>query len=289
MNDKHFLHACELIKTNLFNLDMNRAFNSIGSNVFFEFGKGKEVVFKNGRKRIKKEWIIWISDASWRVSKKGKYIVGSGDSPKTIQLNIQNLLGKRFHSFQFLSQFLDIEFNFDDDYQITTFFNWSEENQWTVFLPDQTNVGVDCSDQDTIQNVQEIATHLPIIDTYKKLDFPPKEIVLNGITYNKYDLPTFHFENDISINLENCTWRLEKNNGYIIGYLDGDKSKFSNKLSELTGKRLKQIDIANAMQDSRFQFEDGYILKTFTCCRRIAQWKICIQNKTVFSADILLN
>ena len=34
----------------------------------------------------------------------------------------KKLLGKRFRSLSFLSQFLDAEFNFENGYQITTFF-----------------------------------------------------------------------------------------------------------------------------------------------------------------------
>lgn len=289
MDNECFLHACELVNANLVNLDVNRAFNSIGSNVFFEFGKGKEIVFKNGRKSIKKEWVIWISDASWRISKKGKYIVGSGDSPSLIQSNIQKLLGKRFQSLQVISQFLDVEFNFEDDYQITTFFNLPEENQWTLFLPDQTNIEVNCSNYEAIENVQDIAKHFRVIENLKKLEFPQQEVVLTGITYDKHGQPTFHFENETAINLENCTWRLEKDKNYLVGYLDDDQNKIDNEMCDLIGKKLKQIDVFNSLMDARLQFEDQYVLKTFTCYRAINQWKICSKNTPLFSAIIQMS
>jgi len=287
MDAKHFFHACELINNNLVNQVMNRTFNSIGSNVFFEFGQDKEVIFKNGRKSTQKEWAIWVSHASWRITKYEKYIVGSGE---TLEVNIQSyleqLLGKRFRSFQFVSQFLDVQFNFEDGYQITTFFNSVEEDQWLLFLPDEFNINIDCSSQEAIQNVQDIAEHISIIETYKKIDFPQQDILLTKITYDKCDLPTLYFENDTSINLENCTWRLEKGKDYLVGYLDDKQNKFNKKISELIGKKLKKIDVANSMMDARLQFNNDYTLKTFTCCRKTDQWKICSNTTPLFRADI---
>ncbi len=286
MEDKEFLHACELINTSLVHLEMDRTFNSIGSNVFFQFGKEKKVEVRKGRKIIEKEWSLWISDASWRISKNGKYIVGSGDSPQIIQSNIQRLLGKRFQSFQFLSQFLDVAFNFEDSYEIITFFNWAEDNQWSLLLPDDSSIGIDCSNKEAIKNVQSIAKNFPIIETYKKLNDLLQGAFVTKINSNKYNLPVFHFENDISFNLEACAWRLEKNKEYIIGCLDNDKGKIKNELSKLISKKLKRFNIANSMMDARLQFENGYVLKTFTCCRIVNQWKIFSQNKPVFSASI---
>lgn len=262
---------------------MDRTFNSIGSHVFFEFGKEKKVEFIKGKKVIEKEWSIWLSHASWRIIKNNEYIVGSGDSSKSIQSSIQKLLGNRFRSLSFLSQFLDAEFKFEDGYQITTFFNWMEEDQWIIFLPDDTNVVVDCSSETALKKVQSIASECQIIESYKKLNIPFQEGVISEITYNEKDLPIFHFQENFSLSLEACAWRLEKTNNYVIGCLDDN---FRNKLPLLIGKKLKQIDIANSMMDARFQFEDGFTLKTFSCCHIEEQWKILRGKELVFSAKI---
>jgi hypothetical protein len=288
MNNKQFSNAYELIKLNLVNFSVNRAFNSIGSNVFFEFGKERKFVLKNGKESSQKEWSIWIGDASWRITKNGKYIGGSGDSPENIQLSIQKLLGKRFQSLQFLSSFLDVEFHFDDGYQITTFFNWLEENQWTLFLPDQTNISVNCSNYEEIENVQNTASDFLIIENYKKLNFPKNELVLTEITYDDHGQLICCFEDGCSINLENCTWRLEKAQTYLIGCLDEEQDKI-NKMSELIGKKIKQIDVANSMMDARFQFEDQYVLRTFACCYKVNQWKITSNDNLIFCANIQLD
>ena len=135
MNKKEFVKSLKLLQSDLVKLSVNTAFNSIGSNVFFEFGQEIEKNVSNGKKELRKEWVIWISMASWRMTRHGKYIGGSGDDRGLIEGNIQRLLGKHFQSIHILSQFLDVEFNFEDGYQLTTFFNWREEDQWTIFLP----------------------------------------------------------------------------------------------------------------------------------------------------------
>jgi hypothetical protein len=280
--EDNFLCGYELIKNRLVDLEVNRVFNSIGSNVFFEFGKDKEILLKNGKKKIQKEWSIWIGNASWRITKSGKYIVGSGDPSQIIQLYIQKLMNERFRSLRFFSQFLDAKFEFYDGYELTTFFNGFEENQWAVFLSNQTNICVDCSSFEEIKNIQNIAKHFPISENYKKIDFLQGLKVIS-ITYDKRGQPRLYFENGFSVFLENCTWRLEKKNNYLIGNLDEQ-----NKISELIGKRLVQVGIMETIMDAKFQFEDQYVLKTFTCCRLLNQWQIFSNQTAVFQATIQL-
>ena len=287
MNSKHFLRACEFISSNLIKFDVNHVFNSIGSHIFLEFGKQKKIVWKNGSESTQSEWSIWIGNASWRVSKNGKYVAGSGDSPELMESSIQMLLGKYFRSFQFLSSFLDVEFNFEDGYQVTTFFNWCADNQWTVFLSDQTNIRVDCLSHEDIKRVQNLAKHCSIMENYKKLDLLHQAGVITEITYDQMPQPTFHFENEFSIKLLNCAWRLEKDGDYLVGCVDEDQNT-TNIFSGLIGKKIKQIDIANSSMDARFQFENQYTLKTFTCARRISQWTIFLKSTPIFHANIQL-
>lgn len=288
MEDEYFLHRYNLINKSLANLEVNKTFSSIGSNIFFEFGKERTIIHKNGRKQIKKEWSIWIGLASWRITKHNKYIVGSGDSSKAIEFNIQKLLGRRFQSLVFLSQFLDAEFNFEGGYQITTFFNWMEEDQWTVFFPDSGNIGVDCSSMAALKNVQSTAHQFYISANYEKLDTPIDKERINKITFNEKQLPVFHFKENYYLNLESCTWRLEKSGVYVMGCLDEDLEKTKMKLLSLIGKKLEKIDVANPMMDSRIQFEDGLVLKLFSCCHTEKQWGIHKEKKPVFSAGIPL-
>jgi len=288
MENKQFLDAYTLINQSLAGLEMDRTFNSIGSNVFFEFGKEREVVHRNGKKQIEKDWSIWIGNASWRISQGSKYIVGSGDSTEIIQSSIQKLLGKRFKSLHFLSQFLDPEFSFEEDYRITTFFNWLEEDQWTVFLPNETNISVDADTHESIKNVQNIARDFQIVENYERLDTPIQGTSLIGITYNENKLPVFHFEENLDLSLDSCAWRLEKDGNYVLGCLDDNAEKIEQALSHIVGKTLEQIDIANPMLDARFQFNGGFVLKTFSCCHTSQQWTIYEKKKPLFSPEISL-
>lgn len=286
MEDEKFLKSYELINTSLVNVKMDRTYNSIGSNVFFQFGKEKEVIFKNGRKRIKKEWNVWIGDASWRISKNSEYIVGSGDSPKTIQSGIEKLFGQRFQSLYYISQFLDAEFIFENGFQITTFFNWMEENQWTAFLPNDSEIFVDCSSQEKIANVQNIASQFQLQENYKELSTPVQGKVVHEIDYDQNTMPILCFYDEFSFHLKTCAWRLEKDNHYVIGCLDDDLEKKENGLRQLIGKKLKRLDIANSMMDARLEFEGGFTLKTFSCCHVKDQWKIFKGEDLIYTAQL---
>lgn len=252
---------------------------------FFEFGNEKKIMSKNGKERIQKDWSIWIGDASWRISKNGAYVVGSNDSPQAVQSWIQNLLGKRFQSMKFISSFLDVEFNFCDEYKLTTFFNWSEENQWTLFLPDDTSIEVNCSSDEKIKENQKISKKFLISEHYLKLNAVKPNACLTEITYNKYMHPTFYFDDETSIDLQNCAWRLENNKNYLVGSLDDKKSIKMNML-ELVGNKLKQIDIANYSMDARFQFENQYVINLFSCCYKTNQWTIFSRSTPIFHAHI---
>ena len=286
MENKKFLDAYELIKLKLEKLEVNHVFNSIGSNIFIELGKDIEIESKNGRKSSRKEWSIWVSNASWKISKNEKYIVGSGDPRETIQLHIKELLEKRFHSLKFKSRFLDAEFTFSGGYKLTTFFDRIAENQWTIFLPDQSDIGSDCTSYEAIKEVQAKAKHFSFIEDFKELDLLKEELYVGKITYDKNDEPTFCFGNTISLNFQNCTWRLEKDQEYIVGYLDGDRAHFNTKINKLIGKKLIQISIAPNLMEARFEFEDLYVLKTFTCAHTVKQWRLTLNSTSLFQAVI---
>jgi hypothetical protein len=283
-----FLSALKQTRADLKHLKIHAAFNSLGSNLAIEFGESIAILLTHREKDLLKEWSIWIGNASWRIAKNGKYVVGSGDDKIFIQLQLEQLLGKRFRSIQFLSQFLDVEFGFDKGYQLTTFFNGMAQDQWSMFLPHRTEIVIDCSNKQSIQNVQTLANYVNIKENYKSIELPFPNITIKEITYNSdNNLPIFHCENDISINLNSCTWRLEKNNEYYVGQFDNEnKTSIQEKLSELIGKEVKQIEIANPMMDAKFQIGNEYVLKVFTCCGMLKQWEICSKNESIFSTNI---
>ncbi len=260
MDGKHFLSAYEVITRNLVNLDVNRAFNSIGSNIFLEFGNEQEIVFRNGEKRIQKDWSIWISHASWRLTQEGVHIIGSGDSSIAIQPNIQQLMGKRFQNLKFISSFLEVQFNFDEGYQLTTFFNGLREDQWTVFLPNLTNISIDCPELGDLNHIQKLSEGLPIHEKEGKSVLLERGISLTKILYSQ-DEPILEFDHSILFNLGNSAWRIEQAETYVVGNLDDNHAD----LHLLVGKNLKEIQTTRAMTDVQLHFEDDYILNIFSC------------------------
>ena len=101
-----------------------------------------------------------------------------------------------------------------------------------------------------------------------------------------------NFEEKLSLHLNDCEWRLEKNSEYCIGSSDhtlGKNKNINQYLQRLIGKKLIKSSITHPFQDANFEFENGYVIKTFSCFKSQEQWGILKDNKeTFFSANIPL-
>ena len=279
-----FLRTYELMKKKMINLEVTRVFNSIGSNITLQLGDDI-VIFTNGKERNRKEWSLRIGNAAWRLSKDGNYVVGSEDDRELIQSSIEKLVGKSIRSFQFISHFMDLEISFEDNYQLTTFFNVFADDQWALLSPDNNSIGIDCSNYNKIRTIVNIAKQFPIFENYQNLQFPIDEMELTKIIYNQNEHPILKFGNKYLIDLRFCTWRLQRDDIYLLGYVDlilsnlnfnryiGKKRKFYYLINELIGKSLKKIEV-NSFMDGSFYIEDQFILKTFSRLRSIHQWRI---------------
>lgn len=289
MESRQFLHACKLISTKLIHQSVDRTFNSVGSSIFFEFGAQKEFVFPNGKKGIQREWSLWLNWTSWRISQHDEYIVGSGeDLDVNIQAYLDKLLKKKFQSFRFTSQFLDVEFNFEEGYRVSTFFNRIIEDQWIMFFPDQTEFIIDCSSKEKIKSIQDIASQIKIQKKYKKLKFPETKVM--QILFEKNEISAIICTEGFLIHLGLSAWRFEENNQYQIGRMDyyfsclkEQDKELKDKLLGLVGKKIKSISTDSSGMDAEIEFEGGYMLKIFTHARR-ARWKISQNSKTVLEA-----
>ena len=272
---------------------MDRTFNSVGSNIFFEFGGSKEYILPNGKKDIRKEWSIWLSWTSWRITHYNKYIIGSDENPEiSIQLSLDKLLGKRFQSLLFISQFLDIEFDFEDGYRVDTFFNYAEEDQWLIFLPNDSEIVIDCSTKESIKSLQALSKQISIKDRFTKINLPILVEKVNEISSAEDKILKLVFANNFSIDLGAAGWRLEKDGEYCGGGLDyyfeskkGQEAGFKNKLFELVGKKIRHIGIDPSGMDARLEFEGGYILEIFTHAQT-DPWKISHKGEVLWSANI---
>jgi hypothetical protein len=272
---------------------MDRTFNSTGSNVFFEFGEQKEYVFPNGKKGVQKEWSIWLSWTSWRITHYNRYITGSNENPEiSIQSFLNELLGSRFQSLIFISQFLDIELNFDNGYQINTFFNYSAENQWLVFFPDDFEIVVDCSTKESIKFLQSLSKQINIKDRFIQKDLLIIEEKVNEISYSEGEILEMIMSNGFHIDLGGSAWRLVKGDEYCLGRLDyyfgckeGREKELRNTVSYLIGKHLKGVSVDSSGMDMRLAFEGGYVFEIFTHART-DPWRVSHGEDTMARANI---
>ena len=291
MDIEKFFKAYELAKYNLINLEITHAFNSIGSHIFFDFGEHKEIILKNGKKTFKWDWTIWFSNTTWRLCKDGKYIVGSNDPSTLIEKSIQKLLGKRLQSLYFISQFLDVTINFEDGYQLVSFFNWFSERQWLVLVPDNNNLKINCANYKEIRETRTIAKHFQIIENFKECDILSEKVSLTNILFKEWGRPIFKFGKKIILDLKFCKWRLEREENYLVGHTDFALSKHKNKIhtlmNELIGKKLIKIKL-NEFQEAKFEFEDNFVIQTFACLRSTLQWGLFSKDLPPFYGKINL-
>lgn len=293
MDHNQFLEAYNLIKENLINEIMDRTYNSIGSNIFFEFGKQKEVVFQNNKKSLQKEWAIWLSWTSWRITQYHKYVIGSGESSEIhIQDYLEKLLGKRILSFRFLSQFLDLEINFEDGYQVTTFFNFLEENQWVVFISNNTKMVIDCSTQKAVESVQELSKNIEIANKYKNLHLFSSNIEIKELLFAENKFLKIVCSENFSIDLGLSAWRIEKDGQYQMGRKDYyfssteiQTKKLEDQLLNLIKKKIKYIGLDSSGTDVRLEFQERYILEIYAHARA-DQWKITHNGEVFLHANM---
>lgn len=142
MNAKGYLKTIKAVESNLVGEEIKTTQNSIGSNIFIGFGKSLGGTLPDGRPRSARERELWVSDAAWRLTKDGRFIVGSGSYQSEIEIKIQELLKKKFISMRVTSQFLDVDFIFDFGYTLHTFFYLTEDNQWTMFFPKKMKISI---------------------------------------------------------------------------------------------------------------------------------------------------
>jgi hypothetical protein len=270
MNRERFCRALEWMQAQLTRLDVNHTLNSIGSNIFIDFGQTREVILPNQKRYIEREWTIWIADAAWRITQHEAYVGGSSDSAATMDAALKRLLGKRFVSCQILSLFLDVAFHFESGYCLTTFFNWMQDNQWTVFLPDQTSVRIGYSEVCSLKDLRVLAEPLLMPDMCTTFELPVVGKRITEIVDQK-GAPLLLCEEGISIALEEDSWRLEKDGTYEVGSADDDARE---KLVQVIGEKIVQVSVANAEMDARIRIGDRYVLQAFTCHRSIRAWAI---------------
>jgi hypothetical protein len=192
----------------------------------------------------------------------------------------------------FTSQFLDVELEFEGGYKINTFFNYATENQWLIFLPNDSEIVIDCSTKESIKSLQSLSKQINIQDRFAKVNLSIHGEKVDKIAYKGSGVSKLILSNDFLIDLGMSAWRFSNNNEYCLGGLDyyfgckeDRETELRNIVSDLIGKSLKNVSIDSTGMDIRLDFEDGYIFEIFTHSK-VEPWKVYSKNEVVLHAKV---
>jgi len=266
------------------------ALNSIGSNVFVNLGQYFTHSLRDGSKMELSEQSIWLGNTTWRLSRENVYIVGSADVREEIQMGIGQLCGMTFEGYSFLSKILEIEFRFSGGFKLTTFTDWKENNQWTVFFQDnpESNDPIPCFcvdfDDKCLSEIQDLDQKIKIDNAFHQIHEIRTEEKVSSIRGNSFHDIKIFFCPEEFLSLEACHFRLERDGNYLFGQLDfEDIDSMQSSLKVLIGNRLKTVEV-NVDLDAKFTFENGYQLSVFTCKKAPIQWRFVKDGKELYIA-----
>jgi hypothetical protein len=286
-----FIKTFQFFNKKLSGETSKRSYISIGSHLFINFGEEFESTHANGKPYKKSPWTIWMgANVDWRLSQNGKFIVGSCQPYDKMNAEVQRLVGKKYLSCSIISQLMDIQFEFEDGYVLSSFFSILLQEQWTLFCSNGNNIGLDAETIEEVKQIQQLSNHFDIQNLFNDIILPINQKALTGFSLEKMDLHLF-FDNNLTLCLDGCSWRIEKNNEYCIGageFSLDDYPDIHQYLDGIKEKRLLNSSVTNPFQDARFEFEDGYVIKTFSCYKDTIPWRIMKNNQEeVYAAKIV--
>lgn len=268
-----------------------RAYISVGSNLFINFGEVFDSPFPNGKPYKASPWTIWLgANVDWRLSQNGKFVVGSCQDYDKMNVEVQKLVGKKFISSSIISQLMDIQFEFEDGYQLTSFLSVIINEQWTLFCSNQNVVGLKSETLEEVKQIQKLSSHFEVKDIYEDIVLPINQKQVVDCIVDRREL-YLNFDNHLSLYLDGCTWRIEKNGEYCIGVGDynlDESLDIQKYLNEIKGSRLIRSSITQPFQDARFEFENGYVITTFSSYDEVEPWRILKDDQNIYSAIISL-
>lgn len=255
---------------------------SIGSNVFFGWGEDIPLKQSDGHIHYDSEWMVWLSFPDWRITHLGKYVLGVGDPHEVIKERLPLMIGKRLKSLEVISPLLDIELAFGDDYKITTFIHSFEEDQWTLFFPDNTWLDIPFETEQQRQRVKKISKHFKFSNPFQKLDTTIDVITIRKTFYDDERGFSLYFKNHLSLIINMFAWRIVKGSELYLDRLES-LEVLVQKLKVLEGQDLKWVETANDLADTRFIIGDDYILQTFACSKEEGhEWGIYRHDEPIF-------
>jgi len=137
-----------------------------------------------------------------------------------------------------------------------------------------------------------LSKQIEIKNKYKKFDFLFVDSEVKELLFAENGLSKIIFTEDFSIDIGLSAWRLETNYRYQMGRKDyyfgsiEERSKdLEDKLLDLTGKKIKRMNIDSSVMDMQLEFEDGYIFEIFTHSK-VDPWKIYSKNEIILHAKV---
>ena len=290
---KKFIDTFQLFNKRVPNEPVRRSYNSVCSHWFIKFGDEIDDKLPNGRPYKKSPWTIWLgANVDWRLSQNGKFIVGSCQPYEQMNTEIKRLIGKKYLSCSIISQMMDIQLEFEEGYQITSFLNVLIRKQWTLFCQNGDTAGLEAETLEQVKQIQKLSSHFDIQNLFKEISLPINQKYLTHFSIEETDLH-LHFESDLTLCLNRCIWRIEKNKEYCIGsgeFSLDEHPDIHQYLDGIKGKKLVKSFINQPFKDAQFEFENGLIIKTFSCFKDPKQWSILKKDQDeVYSANIVLN
>ncbi|MCH9634377.1 MAG: hypothetical protein S4CHLAM7_11250 [Chlamydiae bacterium] len=271
---------------------VKRSYISVGSHLFIKFGEELDGELPNGRPIKKSPWTIWIgANVDWRLSQNGKFITGSCQPYEKMNAQVQKLIGKKYLSSSIISQLMDIQFEFEDGYVLTSFLSILLREQWTLFCENDNTAGLEAEHIDQVKQIRTLSSHFTIENLFKEIPLPINQKALTNFSLEGTKLYLL-FDGHLTLCLDRCSWRVEKKDEYCIGANEFTLDEHPNidpYLDDFKGKKLIKSSVVDPFQDARFEFEDGYVIKTFSCLNNQTPWKILKDNqKKVYSANVPL-
>ena len=114
-----------------------------GSFVTLDFG---EVVPAGGPlgPEPRREWVLWVCFAAWRVERGGEVLGGSADERPAMDEAVGALRGRTVTSVEVFAPMLDTTVGFEGDVRLRLFPHGTEADSehWMLFTPDGNVLGV---------------------------------------------------------------------------------------------------------------------------------------------------
>lgn len=282
----------QFINENLPEETVTKTYISTASHLFINFGEEFEAKYSNGKPYKKSPWSIWLgANVDWRLNKNDKFIVGSCQSYDEMMKHIQKLVGEKYLSYSITSHLMDIQFEFENGFQLTSFFDALINEQWTIFCPNENIIGLEAETIEETNQIIKLSKNFKIKNDYKKKDLPIHYKVLLDWSLDETDL-FLNFEDGFTLSLDYCSWRIEKNQEYYMSIGDYRLSKNKNinvYLDRFKGKRLVRSDITERFHDAKFKFEGGDTISTFSNFNVTHPWRISSNSQfTIYSPKVEL-